>query len=88
MYQTKDNIHEYRPSTAIVRNLPQLTSLQLAEVLNFVKFLRFRQPIVQPMPDMIDTLCGKYEHRLSSSTVFARQKQEDIRREDEKWQRI
>ncbi len=35
--------------------------------------------------DVIDTLCGKYTDRLSSSEEFARRKQEEIELEEKKW---
>ncbi len=71
----------------ILGNLQQLTSLQRAEVLDVVEFLRFRQRVIPPVPDMIDVLCGTYQQRLSSSIAFAQRKQDEIRMEDEKWQR-
>jgi hypothetical protein len=69
----------------IFTRLQDLTSRQLAEVLDFVEFLQYRQRPAQTTPDIIDALCGKYEQRLSSSTAFAQSKQEEIQREEEKW---
>ncbi len=71
----------------IIGNLQQLTSFQRAEVLDVVEFLRSRRRVVRPVPDMIDVMCGTYQDRLSSSTAFAQRKQDEIRMEDEKWQR-
>ncbi len=71
----------------IIGNLQQLASRQLAEVLDIVEFLRSRRRVAPPAPDMIDVLGGTYRDRRSSSTAFAQRKQDEIRMEDEKWQR-
>ncbi len=42
----------------IIGNLQQLASLQRAEASEVVEFLRFRQRVVRPAPDMIDVLGG------------------------------
>jgi hypothetical protein len=38
-------------------------------------------------PDTIDALCGAFKNNLSSSEEFARRKEEEIKLEEEKWQR-
>ncbi|GAK57312.1 hypothetical protein U27_04277 [Candidatus Vecturithrix granuli] len=68
----------------IVEHLQYLNMFQLAEIFDFVRFLEHKPREMVPAPDVIDTLCGKYAHRLSSSEEFARRKQEEIRLEEAK----
>jgi len=69
----------------IVENLKSLDSFQLTEVLDFVRFLNYRQKEHIADTSIIDNLFGKYKHKLSSSTEFARLKEEEIKKEEKKW---
>jgi hypothetical protein len=71
----------------ILANLQVMPLSEVAEVLDFVEFLRTRHR--QRLLDVqnIDALCGKYQHRLSSSGEFAQKKRAEIQLEEEKWQR-
>lgn len=71
----------------IMKDIQHLDSFQLSEVLDFVDFLSHKTRAVSPEPDIIDSLCGKYKKRLSTSTEFARSKQEEIKKEEAKWLR-
>ena len=71
----------------IVEHMQYLNAFQLSKVFDFVRFLEHKPEEMAPVPDVIDTLCGKYAHRLSSSEEFARRKQEEIRLEEAEWQR-
>lgn len=70
----------------IMKDIQHLDSFKLSEVLDFVDFLRRKAKTVSPEPDIIDSLCGKYKERLATSGEFSRRKQEEIKKEEAKWQ--
>ncbi|OQX22134.1 MAG: hypothetical protein BWK75_01525 [Candidatus Altiarchaeales archaeon A3] len=74
----------------IVTGLSYLNSHQLAEVYDFIEFLRpkYKQKFTPSNTDIIDSLCGKYRDKLPSSEEFARAKQIEIKQEERKWQRM
>lgn len=71
----------------ILTNLQVMNSAQVAEVLDFVEFLRYRPHKHLPDVRSIDALCGKYKQRLSSSQEFAHQKSAEIQSEEAKWRK-
>ncbi len=70
----------------ILNYLGELNSFQSAELLDFLKFLTSKKGAAAPSPGDIDSLRGKYAKRLSSSEDFARNKKNEIRKEQKKWQ--
>lgn len=61
----------------ILHDLQTLNPFQLAEVIDFIGYLKTKpQPRFQNF-DVIDELCGKYP-QLTSSDEFARRKQDEI----------
>jgi len=72
----------------ITENIKSLDSFQLLELLDFTEFLCYKRKNRMPDNDKIDSLCGKYSNSLSDSRQFALKKREEIKAEEEKWQRI
>ena len=70
----------------ILHDLQTLSSFQLAEVVDFIGYLKTKPQQHLRNPDIIDALFGKYP-QLTSSDEFARRKQDEIALEGEKWQR-
>lgn len=71
----------------IIDNFQYLDTFQLSEILDFAEFLRYRKNNRSPDFSVFDSLCGKYKNYLSHSDDFARRKQEEIKIEEEKWQK-
>lgn len=71
----------------IIKEIKNLDSFQLSEVLDFVDFLYQKRKIKTPTPtpDAIDSMWGKYRKSLSGSGEFARRKLDEIKKEEEKW---
>jgi hypothetical protein len=72
---------------SIVECLHELDDAELSEVFDFVEFIRFRRVAASPDARALAAVRGKYRNLLSSSEEFARRKEEEIRLEEEKWQR-
>jgi hypothetical protein len=70
----------------IIKNLRNLDTFQLEEVLDFVEFIQHKQGEKLPDLEAIDAIYGKYKNRVSSSVEFAQRKAEEIEREEKKWQ--
>jgi|GEM_PF-3148744 len=71
----------------IISNIQNLSSFQLAEILNFVEYVNFKYRNNYRDYSAIDSICGKYKNDMSSSEKFAEDKKNEIIIEDEKWKR-
>ena len=67
-----------------LNDLQTLNPFQLAEVVDFIGYLKTKPPQRRRNPNLIDALCGKYP-QLSNSDEFARRKQDEIGLEEGKW---
>ena len=69
----------------IVESLRYFDSFQLAEVLNFVQYLKTKNSERKKNLKHIDLMLGKYRDKLSSSDEFAKLKKVEKEKEENKW---
>jgi len=70
----------------IIDGLNNLDVLEQTEVLDFIEFLTYKKKNITADVTFVDSLFGKYQQKIASSTEFARRKQNEIAHEEAKWQ--